>query len=166
MWFRSSVKRVNDALSRNDRIEKARADLQELAGSLSGPRCQLKSRQAVEDAAHKVVASHVAGRWVRFEVADDVVTESRRERRGRPGKDTRYKKIEAHRLYENRARKTPRAARVLEVLAPLARTVVCHRDEVLTVAPPELSPLQEQLLTLLTLLEVPPGAYVASCARR
>ena len=39
VWFRSSVKRVNDALSRNDRIEKARADLGELAGSLSGPRC-------------------------------------------------------------------------------------------------------------------------------
>lgn len=51
--------------------------------------------------------------------------------------------------HEDRACKTPTAARVLEVLAPLARTVVWHRDEVLTVAPPELSPLQEQLLTLL-----------------
>jgi hypothetical protein len=78
VWFRSSVKRVNDALSRKDRIEQARADLQDLAGSLSGPRCQLKSCQAVEDDAGKVVASHVAGRWVRFEVADDVVTEFRR----------------------------------------------------------------------------------------
>ena len=268
VWFRSSVKRMNDALSRNDRIEKARADLQDLAGSLSSPRCQLKSRQAVEDAAGKVVASHMAGRWVRFEVADDVVTEFRQERRGRPGKDTRYKKIESHRFsltfatdaaavafdaasdgcfpmctndtemteaellgaqkrqprlerrhatfkgvieaapivlksdyridalgfclyvallvhalierelrqamaeagiaelplyYEDRACKTPTAARVLEILAPLARTVVGHRDEVLTVAAPELSPLQEQLLTL---LEVPLGAYVASCARR
>ncbi len=268
VWFRSSVKRVNDALSRNDRIEKARADLQELAGSLSGPRCQLKCRQAVEGAAGKVVASHVAGRWVRFEVADDVVTEFRQEHRGRPGKDTRYKKIESHRFsltfttdaaavafdaasdgcfpmctndtlmteaellgaqkrqprlerrhatfkgvieaapivlksdcridalgfclyvallvhalierelrqamaragiaelplyYEDRACKTPTAARVLEVLAPLAQTVVWHRDEVLTAAAPELSPLQEQLLTL---LEVPLGAYVASRARQ
>jgi transposase len=268
VWFRSSVKRVNDALSRNDRIEKARADLHELAGSLSGPRCHLKSRQAVEDAAGKVVASHVAGRWARFEVADDVATEFRQERRGRPGKDTRYKKIESHRFsltfatdaaavafdaasdgcfpmctndtemtetellgaqkrqprlerrhatfkgvieaapivlksdqridalgfclyvallvhalierelrramaeaeidelalyYEDRACKTPTAARVLEILAPLARTVVWHRGEILTVAAPELSPLQEQLLTL---LEVPLGAYVASCARR
>jgi transposase len=268
VWFRSSAKRVNDALSRNDRIEKARADLQGLAGSLSGPRCQLKSRQAVEDAARKVVASHVAGRWVRFEVADDVVTEFRQERRGRPGKDTRYKKFESHRFsltfatdaaavafdaasdgcfpmctndtemteaellsaqkrqprlerrhatfkgvieaapillksdyridalgfclyvallvhalierelrqamaeagivelplyHEDRSCKTPTAARVLEVLAPLARNVVGHRDEVLTVAVPELSPLQEQLLTLLA---VPLGAYVAPCVRR
>ena len=65
--------------------------------------------------------------------------------------------------YEDRACKTPTAARVLEVLAPLARTVVWHRDEVLTAAAPELSPLQEQLLTL---LEVPLGAYVASRARQ
>ena len=262
------MKRVNDALSRIDRIEKARAGLEELAGSLSGPRCHLKCRQAVEGAAGKVVASHVAGRWVRFEVADDVVTEFRQEHRGRPGKDTRYKKIESHRFsltfatdaaavafdaasdgcfpmctndtlmteaellgaqkrqprlerrhatfkgvieaapivlksdcridalgfclyvallvhalierelrqamaragiaelplyYEDRACKTPTAARVLEVLAPLARTVVWHRDEVLTAAAPELSPLQEQLLTL---LEVPLGAYVASRARQ
>ncbi len=266
VWFRSPLKRVNDALSRNDRIEKARADLGGLAGSLSSPRCQLKSRQAVEDAARKVVASHVAGRWVRFEVADDVVTEFRQERRGRPGKDTRYKKIESHRFsltfatdaaavasdaasdgcfpmctndtemteaellgaqkrqprlerrhatfkgvieaapivlksdcridalgfclyvallvhalierelhqamaeagiaelplyHEDRACKAPTAARVLDVLAPLARTLVCHHGEVLTVVAPQLSPLQEQLLTL---LQVPLGSYAASHA--
>ena len=64
---------------------------------------------------------------------------------------------------EDRACKTPTAARVLEVLAPLARTVICHRDEVLNAAAPELSSLQEQLLTL---LEVPLRAYVASRARQ
>ena len=77
VWFRSSVKRVNDALSWNDRIEKARADLGELARSLGGPRCQVKTRQTVEDNARKVAASHVAARWVRFEVADEVIAEFR-----------------------------------------------------------------------------------------
>ena len=65
--------------------------------------------------------------------------------------------------HEDRACKTPIAARVLEVLAPLARTTVCHRDDVLTVAARELSPLQAQLLTL---LEMPLGASVTPCARR
>jgi hypothetical protein len=65
--------------------------------------------------------------------------------------------------YEDRACKAPTAARALEILAPLARTVVCRRDEVLTVSVPGFGPLREQLLTL---LGVPLRACVASCARR
>jgi len=76
----------------------ARAGLAELATSLSSPRCRLKSQQAVEDAAAKVIAAHGATRWVRFSVADDVEVEYRQEHRGRPGKDTRYKKVERHRF--------------------------------------------------------------------
>ncbi|MGH9029626.1 MAG: hypothetical protein ACRDV4_08440 [Acidimicrobiales bacterium] len=44
---------------------------------------------------------------------------------------------------------------MFELLAPLARTVVRHRGNVLGVAPPELSPLHEQLLDLVA---VPPGS--------
>ncbi|MHB8301144.1 MAG: IS1634 family transposase [Dermatophilaceae bacterium] len=262
-WFCSSVKRENDAASRSDRIEAARAQLAELATSLASSRCQLRSRSAVEDAAKALVAEHGAVRWVRFEVSDEVTSTFRQERRGRPGKDTRYKKVDAHRFslasstdaeavaydaacdgcfptitndtemteaellfaykrqprlerrhatfkgvleatpielksdyridafgfclyvallvhalierelrkamaeagiaqlplyYENRPCHTPSAARVLELLAPLERTLVSHADEVLTVAAPELSPLQEQLLSLLA---VPLSAYQA-----
>jgi transposase len=51
--------------------------------------------------------------------------------------------------HEHRPCKAPTAARVLELLDPLARTIVSHRGHVLTVAAPTLSPLQEQILTLL-----------------
>jgi transposase len=51
--------------------------------------------------------------------------------------------------HEDRACKTPTAARVLELLRPLARTIILHRDQVLKVVPPTLSPLQEKILTLL-----------------
>jgi transposase len=51
--------------------------------------------------------------------------------------------------HEHRPCKAPTAARVLELLDPLARTIVSHRGQVLTVAAPTLSPLQEQILTLL-----------------
>ncbi|MGH9028547.1 MAG: IS1634 family transposase [Acidimicrobiales bacterium] len=264
VWFRSSTKRANDAASRAERIERARAGLKELAGSLSSPRCRLKSRLAVEEAAKVVVTAANALRWVRFEVQDEVDTEFRQERRGRPGKDTRYRRIEHHRFsltfstdaaavafdaasdgsfpmitndtemtaaellcaekrqprlerrhatfkgvieaapielksdwridafgfclyvallvhalverelraameragiehlplyHEDRACRAPTAARVLELLATLARTVVYHRGDVLAVAPPELSPLQEQLLDLLA---VPLSAYQTS----
>ncbi|MDA8380199.1 MAG: hypothetical protein M0020_05140, partial [Actinomycetota bacterium] len=51
--------------------------------------------------------------------------------------------------YEDRPCKAPTAARVLELLDPLARSVVSHRGQVLTVVAPTLSSLQEQILTLL-----------------
>jgi transposase len=262
-WFRSSAKRDHDAAARTGRIERARLGLEELAASLSSARCQLKSRQAVEDAARKLISEHGATRWVRFEVADEVSSAFRQERRGRPGKDTRYKKVDSHRFsltfatdakavaydaasdgcfpmitndtsmteaelllaykrqprlerrhatfkgvleavpielksdyridafgfclyvallvhalierelrramteagiahlplyYEDRPCNTPSAVRVLELLAPLERTVISHRSEVLTVAPPELGALQQQLLGL---LGVPLNAYQA-----
>ncbi len=97
-WFRSSVKRTNDAGARAERIEAAHLALGELARSLSSPRCHLKSIAAVEDAARDVIASARATRWVRFEVGDELVVEFRQERRGRPGKNTAYKKVESHRF--------------------------------------------------------------------
>ena len=261
VWFRSSTKRAHDAATRLARIERAHAGLRELAVTLSSPRCRLKSLEAVEDAARKVVTAAEATRWVRFVVTDQVVVDYRQERRGRPGKDTRYKKVELHRfsldfstdatsvafdaasdgcfpmvsndtemtptemlaaykrqprlerrhatfkwvieaapielkseyridafgfclyvallvhalierelrnamadagitelpLYpEERACKTPTAARVLELFAPLSRTVVLHNGEVLAAVAPELDPLQARLLDL---LGIPQSAY-------
>src|SRR6266851_4394255 len=226
----------------------------ELAAALAAPRCRLRHRVAVEEAAAAVIAEAGATRWVRFEVADEVTAEYRQERRGRPGPGTRYRRIDRHRFtlsftvnaaavaydaasdgcfplvtndtemtaaellaackrqprlerrhatfkgvleaapielksdyridalgfclyaallvhalierqlrsamadaglaelplyHEDRPCKTPTAARVLELLSPLARTIVLHRDQVLKVAPPALSPLQEKILTLL-----------------
>ena len=50
---------------------------------------------------------------------------------------------------EDRPCKAPTAARVLELLDPLACSVVSHRGQVLTVVAPILSPFREQILTLL-----------------
>lgn len=263
-WFRSSVKRTNDAVARGERIGTAQLALGELVRSLSSPRCHLKSIAAVENAARAVIASARATRWVRFEVGDELVVEFRQERRGRPGKNTAYKKVESHRFslsfstdaeavtfdaasdgcfpaitndtkmtaadllaaykrqprlerrhatfkgvleaaplelksdcridafgfclyvallvhalierelrramakagigelpvyYEDRACKSPSAARVLELLDPLGQTIVRHRGEILTKTAPELTPLQEQLLHL---LEVPVRAERAT----
>jgi len=254
VWVRSSTKRAHDAAARADRIERARAALGELAAGLASPRCRLKSRVAVEDAAAATIAEAGAARWVRFAVGEDVVSEHRQEKRGRPGPNTRYRRIDRSRFtlsfstdaarvatdaasdgcfpfvtndeamtpakllgaykaqphlerrhatfkgvieavpvelksdyridalgfclyvallthalierelrramtaagitelplyYEDRACKSPTAARVLELLDPLARTVVYHHDRLLAVQEPSVNPLQEQLLSLL-----------------
>jgi transposase len=254
VWMRSSAKRVHDATARTEQIERAGTALEVLSVSLSASRCRLKDRVAVEAAAKAAIAAAGATRWVRFEVEDEVLYDHRQEQRGRPGPNTRYRRIERHcfslswstdaaavaydaasdgcfpmvtndtemteaellavykrqpRLerrhatfkgvieavplelksdyridafgfclyaallihalierelrramadagigelplyYEDRPCKAPTAARVLELLDPLAQSVVSHRGQVLAVVAPTLSPLQEQILTLL-----------------
>ncbi len=60
--------------------------------------------------------------------------------------------------FEDRACKAPTAARVLDLLDPLARTIVFHRDHLLAIQEPGVSPLQEQVLHL---LDVPTSPYGA-----
>ncbi|MDQ6784679.1 MAG: IS1634 family transposase [Actinomycetota bacterium] len=96
VWIRSSTKRANDAAARTDRIETATRALQALRDKLASPRCQLKSRLAVDDAARTAVADAGAERWLHIHVADDIREEFRQEQRGRPGPNTRYRRIEHH----------------------------------------------------------------------
>jgi len=49
---------------------------------------------------------------------------------------------------EDRPCAAPTAARVLEILSPLTRTIIRHNDQA-TVVPPQLSALQKQILALL-----------------
>jgi transposase len=261
VWIRSTAKRAIDATARADQIARATTALAKLAGRLDAPRCQLKTRAAVEHAATQAVARASAARWVRFEITGQAITQHRQLRPGRPGPNTPYRTITRHRftlsftvdnaqaahdaasdgcfplitndtqmtpaellaaykrqprlerrhatfkgilratpaelkndtridalgfclytallihalierqlrnamaeaglpglpLYpEDRPCATPTAARVLKILSPLARTIICHSDQILTVVPPSLTTLQEQILTLLT---VPAGAY-------
>jgi len=254
VWMRSSTKRVHDAAARAEQIERAHTALEVLSASLASSRCRLRDRVALENAAKAAIAGVFATRWVRFEVKDEVAYDHRQERRGRPGPNTRYLRIEHHCLsltwstdaeavaydassdgcfpmvtcdtamteaellavykrqprlerrhatfkgvieacpielksdyridafgfclyvallvhalierelrramadagigelplyYEDRPCKALTAARVLELLDPLARSVVSHRGQVLTAVAPTLSTLQEQILTLL-----------------
>lgn len=254
VWVRSSSKRANDAAGRADRIERARGALAELAASLASARCRLKSRVAVEDAASALIADAGAARWVRFTVGEETTSHYRQQRRGRPGPNTTYRRIDhlrftltpetdaarvahdaasdgcfpfitndnaithaamlrsykaqphlerrhatfkgvleaapvelksdyridafgfclyaallVHALierelrnaiaaagitelplyHEDRACKSPTAARVLELLDPLARTIITHQHRTLMVQEPRLNPLQEQILGLL-----------------
>ena len=98
VWVRSSSKRANDAASRLDRIERAQAGLGELAAKLASPRCKLKTRVAVEDAAHAVLAETGAARWVRVTVTEHVEPHYRKEGRGRPGPNSRYRRVDTRRL--------------------------------------------------------------------
>ncbi len=98
VWIRSSEKRAHDAAVRAERIERARTGLCALSDKLASARCQLRSRVAVEEAAIRVLADTGAAPWVKVEVTDVVEVGHRQETRGRPGKNTRYRRIEHHRF--------------------------------------------------------------------
>ncbi|MCA1699967.1 MAG: transposase, partial [Actinobacteria bacterium] len=89
----SSAKQRHDEDARAERIERARRALEELTVRLSGPRARISSRVAAEEAAAAILASSGAERWVSFTVTETVEERYRQEKRGRPGKDTRYRKI-------------------------------------------------------------------------
>lgn len=98
VWIRSSQKRDHDAAVRSDRIERAQAGLAELQSKLSSVRCQLRTRAAVDNAADAVVTAASAAAWVHPQVVETIDVSHRQERRGRPGKNTRYRRIEHRRF--------------------------------------------------------------------
>jgi hypothetical protein len=98
VWICFSEKRSHDAASRLDRIERARTAICELDETLTSKRSRLRTAASVTDAARELVSGAGASRWVRAVVSDSVDVEHRQEGRGRPGKDTRYRRIEHHRF--------------------------------------------------------------------
>ena len=98
VWIRSSDKRAQDAESRRQRIERALDALRSLDEDLGSARSRLKSLAPVEDAAAAAIKEASASRWVRAKVTDTVTYEHRQEKRGRPGNNTRYRRIEHHRF--------------------------------------------------------------------
>jgi len=93
VWVRSSQKHERDAQSRQARIERGLGALGALSDRLAGPRSRLRTRVAVEQAASAALASAGAQRWIAFEVAEHTEESFRQEKRGRPGNDTRYRKL-------------------------------------------------------------------------
>ncbi len=92
VWVHATAKAARDAAARQARIEAGAAAIDALAVRLAGPKCRLKTRVAVEDEAAAALAHAGADRWIRYEVGETVEETYRQERRGRPGKDTRYRR--------------------------------------------------------------------------
>ena len=90
--MRSAAKIGRDAQARQQKIERGMKALSALCQRLAGPKSRLRTRQAVEQAAASALAAARAERWVTFTVTETVQEIYRQEKRGRPGKDTRYRR--------------------------------------------------------------------------
>jgi transposase len=98
VWVHSSAKAHRDETARHQRIQRTQAALAELNERLAGPRARIATRVAVEDAAQQILDAGAAEQYVTFTVTETTEERFRQEKRGRPGKDTRYRKIERTRF--------------------------------------------------------------------
>ena len=100
VWVRSSAKVVRDAESRRSKIAGGIAAIDALNQLLVSSKTRMKDTVTIETAATKALADTGSARWVTFEIETFTEVRHRQETRGRPGANTRYRRIETtrHRL--------------------------------------------------------------------
>jgi len=91
-WYESSHKMERDAQARQAALQTAGKELEEFAARLAGPRPRWHTRAAVADAVERILAARGADRWVSYEVVTVDEATFRQEKRGRPGKNTRWRR--------------------------------------------------------------------------
>lgn len=94
IWVHSSTKAARDAAARAGRIEAGLAAIDQVAARLASPKTRIKTRVAAEQAATTALTKAGASRWVGFTITEATEAGHRQETRGRPGTQTRYRRIE------------------------------------------------------------------------
>jgi transposase len=98
VWVWNSLMAQEDSESRQARIEKAYLGIERLQTKLQGKRCRIQLREAVEEAAEKILKESGAQRWVGVAIQERKEAVFRQEKRGRPGENTRYLRKERTRF--------------------------------------------------------------------
>jgi hypothetical protein len=94
VWVRSSAKCERDAESRQNRIAAGIFAIDLLNQKLLSPKTRMKTIVAIENEARRLLDQAGATRWVTFQIEETTDIRHRQETRGRPGANTRYRKIE------------------------------------------------------------------------
>ena len=93
IWVHSTVKAARDEHARRSRIEAGATAIDVLNTRLAGPKTRLKTRAAVEQAAAAALSDAGAARWLDVSISETVQESFRQEKRGRPGTQTRFRRI-------------------------------------------------------------------------
>jgi transposase len=92
IWVFSSEKKERDFLARKGCMERAWKELDELRTRLEGARCRYKTTEGVAKVADEIIAGSGAGRWVNYQIERVEEATFRQEKRGRSGKNTRWRR--------------------------------------------------------------------------
>ncbi len=93
VWVHSTVKQYRDETAREERIHRTRAAIKDLNERLAGPRARITTRVGAEDAATEIIDASGVERYLAYTITETQEERFRQETRGRPGKDTRYRKL-------------------------------------------------------------------------
>jgi transposase len=102
-WIYSSEKRIRDKESREKKLRKAEYDLMELNSKLN--KRDLKEPQAIKEAVNSIIAQYNVGEFLRVDLSSTQEEETVQVGRGKPGKNTKYKKIKTTFYYLNWSRR-------------------------------------------------------------
>src|SRR4051794_8047413 len=94
IWYHSRRKAELDAQARLARLERAVERLNALRQKLSSPRTRYRLKAKVVEAAEAILQESDVGDWITIEVSEQSTPKFRQEKRGRPGKETKYVKRE------------------------------------------------------------------------
>jgi transposase len=97
VWYRDSSKLIHDQIERHERIQRARQKIENLR-SRTG-RHRLRSVESAQNLANQVLDRTGTEKWLRVTILADSDAEYRQEQKGRPGKDTRYRRVETTYLH-------------------------------------------------------------------
>ena len=167
IWFHSTHKRQRDAKSRQDRIVKAFKELDKLKAKVEGVRSRYRTFEGVELAAEMILSEAGAKAWICYRVDPWQKETYCQEKRGRPGKDTRWRRKvkQCFRLSWEPAEEEIQKAAALDGIFPLLTN--CLNLSIIDVLTPYKSkqPLLEKRHDLFkNTLEVTP-AFLKSISR-
>jgi len=94
IWYHSRRKAELDAEARLTRLERAVERLNALRRKLGSPRTRYRLRAKVFEAVEAILQEFGVGAWITVEVTERSAPKFRQEKRGRPGKGTKYVKKE------------------------------------------------------------------------
>jgi transposase len=92
VWYESTHKMERDAQARRSIIAATWKELEAFRLKLEGARPRFKSKAAVTQAVASILTAKVAARWFSYEVVVEPQERFRQEKRGRPGKNTRWRR--------------------------------------------------------------------------
>jgi transposase len=94
VWYHSRRTPELDAQARLSRLERAVQRLDELRQKLGSPRTRYRLKAKVVEAVEAILQGCNVGAWITVEVTERRTPRYRQEKRGRPGKGTKYVKGE------------------------------------------------------------------------
>jgi transposase len=98
VWVYSSLLALNQKQGRIERLARAKEELNDLDGKLQGPRARRRSHRQLADTVGEILGRLCVVDYINVEIWTEERHSFRQDRKGRPGRDTRYRRKTTRRL--------------------------------------------------------------------